>query len=245
MFSGFYSAASGMLMNQRRLNMISNNMANQNTPGYQARKLVGTTFEDELVRQQNGQNTQIGKGTPISIVAEEAIDFTAGSYDTTNRSFDAAIYGNGFFTVQDGDTAYLTRNGNFDRDTEGYLILPGVGRVAGSQGPVQVGGGNFSIGPTGAVYNADGNMIDLLQIVEPADYNNLEVNNNGMYTVTDGQTNRVYPRIQQGVLEKSNVNVSKEMTDAMDVQRAFQSCGKALSIIDQMNQKTASEIGKL
>ena len=56
---------------------------------------------------------------------------------------------------------------------------------------------------------------------------------------------QVYPTVCQGKLEQSGVNLNNEMTRAMEVQRAFQSCGKALTIIDQMNQKTANDIGKL
>lgn len=244
MFSGFYTAASGMMMNQRRLNLISNNMANQSTPGYQAKHLAATTFEDELVRQQNGQKTQIGGGTPISIVSEEAIDFTAGSYKDTNRPYDVAIKGAGYFSIQGEQGQCLSRNGNFSLDGEGYLVLPGVGRVMGEQGPIQVGTGTFSVGEIGGVYDVNGNLIDRLQIVEPEDYGTLIQNPDGTYTA-EGQVNQVYPETQQGMLEQSNVNLQKEMTSAMEIQRAFQSCGKALSIIDQMNQKTASEIGKL
>ena len=89
----------------------------------------------------------------------------------------------------------------------------------------------------------NGDLIDRLRIVEPADYGTLTQNPDGTYTAA--QVNQVYPETQQGMLEESNVNLQKEMTSAMEVQRAFQSCGKALSIIDQMNQKTANDIGKL
>lgn len=141
MFSGFYTAASGMLMNQRRLNAVSNNMANQNTPGYQAKKVIGTTFDEELLRQQGGIETNIGGGSPIAIVAEEAIDFTQGNLKETNRPYDMAISGNGFFVIQGEGQEYLTRNGNFDRDNEGYLVLRGVGRVLGDDGPIKVDNG--------------------------------------------------------------------------------------------------------
>lgn len=244
MYSGFYTAASGMLMNQRRLNVISNNMANQNTPGYQAKKLVGTTFEDELLRQQGGKKVRIGGGAPIAITAEEAIDFTPGNYKATDRPYDMAINGNGFFTVQGDNQQYLTRNGNFDRDQEGYLILRGIGRVLGDNGPIRVANGFFHVGADGTVYGENNNQIGRVRISEPADYDDLVQNDNGTYTA-NGELRRVYPEIQQGMLEESNVQVGKEITDAMDVQRAFQSCSKALTIIDQMNQKTASEIGKI
>ena len=244
MFSGFYTAASGMLMNQRRLNAVSNNMANQNTPGYQAKKVIGTTFDEELLRQQGGIETNIGGGSPIAIVAEEAIDFTQGNLKETNRPYDMAISGNGFFVIQGEGQEYLPRNGNFDRDNEGYLVLRGVGRVLGDDGPIKVDNGFFNVGSTGGVFSENGQLLGMLRVEEPADYDALVQNDNGTYT-SGGQTTRVYPTVSQGRLEASNVNLGKEMTDAMSVQRAFQSCGKALTIIDQMNQKTASEIGKL
>lgn len=245
MYAGFYTAASGVLMNQRALNMVSENVANQQTPGYHAKELVRSTFEDELVRQQNGQTTPLGGGSPISVVAEEHIDFSQGEYADTNRVFDLAAFGNGFFTIQGQNGEVYTRNGNFNVDEEGYLVLSGVGRVLGENGPIRVGGSNFSVGPSGNVYDADANVLGRLRMEEPEDYNNLALNNDGTYTVQGGQMERVYPEIHQGVLEESNVDMNQQMTDAISYQRAFQSCSKALTIIDQMNQKTASDIGKL
>ncbi len=245
MFSGFYTAASGMLMNQRRLNAVSNNIANQSTPGYQAKKVIGTTFENELIRQQNGENIRIGGGVWTSVTSEESIDFTQGSLKETDRPYDVALNGNGFFVIQGEGQEYLTRNGNFDRDNEGYLILRGVGRVLGDNGPIRVDNGFFRIGSTGGVFSENGQMLGMLRIVEPENYNTLVQNDNGTYGAGEGQIKRVYPGVQQGWQEQSNVDLSREMTDAMEIQRAFQSCGRAISIVDQMNQKTASEIGKI
>lgn len=245
MFSGFYTVASGVLMNQRALNMVSENVANQQTPGYMAKRLIKTTFGDELVRQQNLQNTSIGGGDPISIVAKEAIDSSEGEYADTGRIYDIAANGAGFFTIQGQNGEVYTRNGNFDVDGEGYLVLPGVGRVLGEGGPIQVNGSRFIVGRSGNVYDLDANVLGLLQMQGPEDYNTLVQNTDGTYSNPGGQMRRVYPEMRQGVLEESNVDLGREMTDAMSYQRAFQTCSKALTIVDQMNQKTASEIGKI
>lgn len=245
MFSGFYTAASGMLMNQRRLDTVSNNMANQNTPGYQAKKVIGTTFDEELLRQQGNVETPIGVGSPIAVVDREAVDFTQGNLKETKRAYDVAVSGKGFFVIQGEGQEYLTRNGNFDRDNEGYLVLRGVGRVLGDDGPIRVDNEFFNVGSTGGVFSENGQLLGMLRMEEPTDYDALVQNGNGTYTADGGQLQRVYPQVSQGWLEASNVNLGKEMTDAMSVQRAFQSCGRALTIIDQMNQKTASEIGKI
>ena len=60
MFSGFYTAASGMLMNQRSLNMAANNIANVKTSGYKPKRLVKTTFDQQLVREMNEELKQKG-----------------------------------------------------------------------------------------------------------------------------------------------------------------------------------------
>ncbi|MBU9739284.1 flagellar hook-basal body protein [Diplocloster agilis] len=246
MFSGFYTAASGVLMNQRALNLSANNIANMKTPGYHSKRLLRTTFEEELVRQENGQTTPIGGGAPISIVAAEASTYKQGMIEETGKIYDLAINGNGFFVVQGEDREYLTRSGNFTRDEEGYLVLPGIGRVLGDNGQIQVGDAGFTIGLDGRVYDAAGQERNQIRLVAPENYDNLVFYDNGTYGVEDGaQLNRVYPDVYQGNLERSDVDLNAEMTRAMECQRAFQSCGKALTIIDQMNQKTSSEIGKL
>ena len=69
MYQGFYTIASGILMQERAINVLSNNLVNVNTPGYKASRLVATTFEEQLLRVENGRDTLIGKSVPISIVA--------------------------------------------------------------------------------------------------------------------------------------------------------------------------------
>ena len=246
MFSGFYTAASGMLMNQRSLDMAANNIANVKTIGYKPKRLVKTTFNEQLVRQMNGQTQGLGQGSTISIGTREMTTHGQAPVVDTGQTYDLAINGDGFFVIQGTDGQYLTRNGHFKRDEEGNLILPGVGQVMGDGGPVYVDESGFRVGADGIIYDNEDGELDQIQIVEPDDYDNLTFYDNGTYGAGGGVTlTQVYPTVYQGKLEQSGVNLNNEMTRAMEVQRAFQSCGKALTIIDQMNQKTANEIGKL
>lgn len=246
MFSGFYTAASGMLMNQRSLDMAANNIANVKTSGYKPKRQVKTTFNEQLVRQMNGQTQGLGQGSTISIGTREMTTHGQAPVVDTGQTYDLAINGDGFFVIQGTDGQYLTRNGHFKRDEEGNLILPGVGQVMGDGGPVYVDESGFRVGADGIIYDNEDGELDQIQIVEPDDYDNLTFYDNGTYGAGGGVTlTQVYPTVYQGKLEQSGVNLNNEMTRAMEVQRAFQSCGKALTIIDQMNQKTANEIGKL
>lgn len=246
MFSGFYTAASGVLMNQRALNISANNIANVKTNGYRAKRLVKTTFDQQLVREMNGQTDGLGGGSTISLAQGEMTSHKQGSIVDTGKKYDLAISGNGFFVIQGENQQFLTRNGHFTKDEEGYLVLPGVGRLMGDAGPVMVDEAGFKVGSDGIIYDDEDGELDQIQIMEPDNYDNLTFNDNGTYGANDGVAlNQVYPEIYQERLEESGVDLNSEMTRAMELQRAFQSCGKALTIIDQMNQKSVSEVGKL
>lgn len=246
MFSGFYTAASGVMMNQRALNVSANNIANVKTSGYRAKRLIKTTFDQELVRQMGGNVTRMGGGSTISVAEGEMTSHKQGPLVDTGKTFDLAISGDGFFVIQGEDNVYLTRNGHFTKDEEGNLILPGIGQVMGDGGPITVEEEGFKVGENGIIYDAEGGELEQIQIMSPDNYDNLTFYENGTYGAGDNVAlEQVYPDIYQGKLEESGVDLNSEMTRAMELQRAFQSCSKALTIIDQMNQKTASEIGKL
>lgn len=246
MFSGFYTAASGMLMNQRALNLSANNIANVKTNGYRAKRLVKTTFDQQLVREMNGQTAGVGGGSTISLAQGEKTSHKQGSIVDTGKKFDLAISGDGFFVIQGENQQFLTRNGHFTKDGEGYLVLPGVGRLMGDAGPVMVDEAGFKVGGEGIIYDDEDEELDQIQIMEPDNYDNLTFNANGTYSAGNGVTlNQVYPEVHQARLEESGVDLNAEMTRAMEIQRAFQSCGKALTIVDQMNQKSVLEVGKL
>ncbi len=234
MLQGFYSVASGMLMQQRHLNVISNNLANAQTSGYKARRLLSTTFEQTLARMERNHNGVIGTGNSTRIVSEVNDLWTEGGVTETQRPFDMAIDGYGFFNIQaeDGET-YLTRNGQFDLDEEGYLILRGQGRVLGTGGPLQLGISNIRVLQDGTIENADtGAGLGQLQITEPAANAVTTAQRNGMYLTTAAQPVQG-PVVEQGVYENSNVNLSDELAAMIMTQRNFSSAAQALQWIDR------------
>lgn len=245
MLQGFYSAASGMMMQQHGLNVIANNMANAETPGFKTNRLLSTTFEQTLLnRIEGGQKNGIGSGSPIRIVREVSDMYTNGGVTETGRPFDMAVTGTGFFNVQaeDGQT-YLTRNGQFDLDEEGYLILRGQGRVLGTGGALRLTTSNIKVDGTGTITNAEtGANLGQLRITEPAN-EDAEITQfkNGMYQVTGGEVvNAPNPEVLQGGLENSNVNISNEMTEMMMAQRNFASASQMLKMIDATYAKAVN-----
>lgn len=128
MMRSLFSAVSGLKAHQQRMDVIGNNIANVNTPGF---KKSQTTFQDMLSQMIRGASRQVegGRGgtNPMQVglgVTIGAINtvMTAGSPQDTGKNTDLAIEGEGFFVVSDGSRSYYTRAGAFDFDSDGYLI---------------------------------------------------------------------------------------------------------------------------
>lgn len=248
MLEGFYTSLSGMLVHQRTLSTLSNNIVNSKTPGFKEERLVSTTFQEELmIRQEKGVNNPLGTGNPIRLVENVVSDMEAAALTETGRPFDIAIVGNGYFNVASGEQKYVTRNGNFDIDEEGYLILSGAGRVQGENGDILLSSSDFTVLADGTIYNADGDVVDKLMITAPPEGEELVKFTNGLYVATDTQTqlNAEEYQTAQNNLEMANFDVNRQYTLIMEAQRAFQSCSSALKMMDSISQKAASQIAAI
>ena len=105
---GFYIAASGMLAQQRTINVLANNMANVKTPGFKARRVISETFEQELLtRMEKGNTKVIGPGDATRVISDVATDFGENLLEETGRPFDLALVGPGYFNIQGEQNQYL------------------------------------------------------------------------------------------------------------------------------------------
>ena len=246
MLSGFYSIASGMLAQHRNIDLIANNLVNMDTPGFRAERMVFNTFRHELmIRQEAGRRTFIGATSPITLVDDVLTLHHSGLYEQTGHPFDLAINGRGLFVLEgDEGQTYLTRGGQFHMDEGGYLVRLGIGRVMGQNGPVRVQNARFSVQPDGTVLNQDGRRIDALLIADTPELGDLERLRNGMYQMPEGEdwVAAVGFQLQQGVLERSNVNFNTEIANFIEAQRHFQAASSALTMIDAMNRRAVTQI---
>ena len=251
MYSGFYTLASGILTRQNEIDVLGNNITNVKTPGYKTDRVETSAFEMELmVRMENGEPTVLGDGVGqvSSIIRDIHTIMEPGIIEATERELDVAINGDGFFNIRtvDGQTA-ITKNGNFDLDEEGYLVLNGVGRVLGQNGEIYVGESGFKIGANGAITSANGNYIDTLLINKPAEGITVTKLENSSFLIQN-QGDLVEAEsftIIQGALESSNVDINTELTKLIEAQRSFQLYSSALQIIDQMDQNGSSKIASV
>lgn len=246
---GFYSLTSGMLTQQRKIDISSNNIANINTAGYKKEQAVTTNFGNLLINKykQNGvneENAYIGEVSLIRTMEENNTIHSQGAFDETGKDTDFAIVGPGFFAVDNNGIILYTRNGSFNIDEEGYLFLKGAGRVQGEFGDIYIGTDKFE-------FREDGNLIvedeevDKIAIYDFADYNTLQKFAEGLF-IADIEPDLVdYPKVINKTIERSNVNITEELTGILSSQRALQTAAQALKIYDMINDKAVNEIGKI
>lgn len=247
---GFYTAASGILTNERTINVLTNNMVNAKTPGFRASRVVTTTFDQELLTRIEGLNTgRIGTGSIMRRVEDVLVDYSPTSLEQTDSPYDMALDGLGYFNIQDGEgNQYLTRNGAFELDAQNRLALTAGGLVLGEKGIIQLTTSDFTVETDGTIYDAEGEIVDRLLLTIPPEGTQIEEQRNGMYTVPDMALNvpvDATTQVIQGYLERNNIDINQEYTRVMEAQRAFQSCSTALQIIDRIDQKSAQQIAAL
>lgn len=257
MLRGYYTAASGIVTSEKKLNTYANNLSNASTTGYKKDDLVSGTFGEHLaVRMNTYQGVPhhaIGRGVYMQVVDEKYTNYTQGGFEFTERPMDFAIAGEGFFLVTDSEGGeFLTRDGQFSIDEEGYLVLPGFGRVQGEGGDLQIGTSFFGVDKMGNIYltppdaeeGEEPEQIGRLLVVAPDDYTALEKAQTGLYTAEDFAA--VEPdQIMQGRLERSNVNMAEEMTRMMSSQRQFQTCSQIVKMYDDLAEKINTQLARV
>ena len=210
-------------------------MSNVSTPGFKMDRLMQSTFRDEMIyRYDKYGKTAVGAVSRMNIGDERITDYTEGGVRETGASMDVGLIGSGFFEIQTDNGMVYTRNGSFNLNNQGYLILPGMGRVMGTNGPIQVDTDDITIDSQGRITAADnGRYFGTLDIVDFADYGELTKVTGGVFTTGANPvgSNAV---VTQKFLEDSNVNLAEQMTAMMSSQRVLQGSAQVLRMYDQL-----------
>lgn len=251
MFRGFYQLTSGMLSQGRRLDVIANNMSNVSTAGYKADRYTDSTAFKEVLLNRLGNKDKVHTeeiGPYAYILAPDQLytDYTQGSLEETELPLDFAIEGDGFFAIEwDGEVGY-TRAGSFNLDEEGYLVLPGQGRVLDAdRQPIRLPTDNVYVDEKGGIYTlANRNLLANVGVFAFADNGALERNDHGLFTGGQPQASENYV-IHHKWLERSNANMVHEMVSMMSAQRALQSAAEMSKIYDQVITKDTTELGRM
>lgn len=213
MYTSFYTAARGAMEQQKKMDVVANNLANVNNYGYKPKNAVFSELMHYNLNNYRGDETPMKAGTGV-IVERTDTDFTPAGYITTNGVNDYAIEGKGFFMLQspiDGSVTY-TRNGRFSisyRGQDAYLVNDNGSFVLDrNRQPIRVNGGERgTIGVFGF------RVLDGMQSTG---------NNEFAPTARNGEPFLMEDaKVVDHALETSGVDMADQMSKVIESQRAY------------------------
>jgi flagellar basal-body rod protein FlgG len=258
MSGSIYMAAHGALAYEKRMEILSNNIANVNTVGFKQDKTQFQQYYASALGNNNPQASSHGDTTQAEefwFAVSTHTDYSTGPLKNTGNRFDLAISGDGFFCIQTPDGIQYTRRGDFGIDVNGNLVTQEGWPVLGDGGEITVEsqadfgdikGHEILVHEDGTV-EVDGNSVDKLRIVEFSDPQQLAKagKTNFMASAGSGAESAATDyRIAQGTLELSNVDAVRMMTELIETLRGYESYQKVMRTIDEVNAKSINEIGK-
>lgn len=228
----------------RSMDVIANNLANVSTPGF---KRETAQFE-QYVSQVQPAEGQTGTQT-VSFVKNAGIlrDLSQGELSRTGAPLDVGINGNGYFVVQTPAGMRYTRDGHFSLDQNGQIVTSDGYPVQGDGGAITItpDDGTINIGPDGtisSILNGNSNQIGKLQVVDFANDAALTKQGSNLYSTTQ-LTAPATAKVQQGMLEGSNVQPVIEITHMIDVTRAYQMTATLSSSQESLMRQAISQLG--
>lgn len=222
----------GGLRQERKLEAVSNNLANADTTG----------FKEDTISFDAKFKAQLNK------------DFSQGSIQVTGNPLDVALSGQGFFKIETSEGIKYTRNGNFTLDANGILVDQNGNSVMGQGGAIAIAANGEDIEQEGLSINQigeitmAGEIIDTLDIVTFMDLRKLQRDGQNLLSYKGETTDEIQADqavVQHRALEKSNIKVVDEMVRMIDYHRMFETFTKAMLTFDEIDSKAINDVGKL
>ena len=266
---GIYTALSGAMAQTLKMDTIANNIANVNTTGF---KRDQQTFGEYLTAVEKEQQVMNIPRVPASIEsfydmnggdkgfvdsAGTYTNFEQGSLKATGGKLDVALDGPGFFEVSTPNGIRLTRAGNFTIDGNGQLVNKDGhavllensqdSNISAEERAVKFSGNQtVYISDAGEIFDGETKMgkLSVLNVTNPESLQKIGNNNYDFKPNMAPQVVSVAsPRMKQGFIETSNVNIIHEMTDMIMAQRVFEGTQKAMKTYDEMADKLINQVG--
>lgn len=262
-----YIGASGAYANQRKLEAISNNLANVSTQGYKRDIPVFIAIPEtkspitplapklyfDLHKEQISQR--------MVMFDETHTDFSQGTFNETGNTLDLAIMGDGFFAVETPDGVRFTRAGNFFLSQNGYIITQDGYKLLGANGDyLRVPFEEWSpedivVSPDGGVFvgvrqgdTRKSVLIGKIGVYNiPQDITITRKIGQNLFEVSDSSFVREAENFEilQGYLETSNVNPISEMMALIEAQRSFEMNSRVITATDSLIATSIRELGRV
>ena len=264
MVRGLYTAWTGLRNEEKRMDVVTNNMANADTTGYKKVDVTSQSFDRQLAVKIDdptiGPNIKQGIGVNLGVkIGETYYDMSQGNFRQTEDQYNLALSGSGFFTISTTDksgttTTRYTRDGDFTVTRDGYLVTKDGDYVLNQAGAQNTDpnarirlnpNAKITIDELGNIYQND-QLVTRIGVVDFDDYNYISKYGENLYDLVDGgQITASDAKVQQGCIEGSNVNVVDEMVKMITISRAYQAGQKVINTVDETLDKTVNQVGKV
>ena len=257
MLRGIYTSGLGMIIQNKKMEVISNNLANVNTNGYKSDSAVFESFDEVLTKRINDWYTpedpsgKLGNMHLSTDVGQIFTNYQQGKLISTGNKTDLAISNgnNSFFVVnvpgESGEQERYTRDGAFTQDAAGNLVTKEGYAVKGQNGAINLKGGDFQVTAKGEIVQ-DGKIVDQLMIKTFKDTSNLRKVGDNMVSIEGQAEEKEFDgSIAQGFIESSNVNSIKEMIDMITVVKAYEASQKVIKVEDETLGRAVNDIASL
>lgn len=249
MIHGLYQSAAGMLTNEYRQNVLSNNLANADTVGFKRDVPVFAERQPEAAGgSRNGPSADWLRSLSGGVwLGQTATDHSAGPQMRTGNPLDAALAGPGFFVVQGANGPLHTRDGRFMTTWDGRLVS-----AADAAPVVGVGGTTIQVNPQGPTPTLDedgqvlqgGAIVGQLAVEDFADYRLLEKLGDGRWFAQGVKAGASLARVKSEHVEASAVEAVPELTSMMTATRAYQLNARMVQIQDESLGRMISVIAR-
>ncbi len=290
MWRGLYTAATGMVSESKRTDVIANNISNAATTGYKKDVAIQGEFENLLIKRVYDHESSSAVGADMKVlsklntnaedvtqfkgfkvgsesqapigklglgdyIAEIAVDYSQGSLESTGNELDLAIAGEGFFAIQTPEGVRYTRNGAYVKNSAGVVQdLRGYNLLDVAGNPIVIPGNvNVTINGAGEIFTVENPARQLarIQVVQFADRRAVQKQGDNLfYAATDNAGNVAQPvpasgEVMQGMLEKSNIEIVREMVELIHNHRLYEANSKAVTTQDAMLDAAVNQLGRI
>ncbi len=258
MLRGLYTAWTGMLNEQNRMDIMTNNLANVTTVGYKKEGSTSQSFKDVLTVKVKDASVGLervertGIRNPGVKIGENYVDYTQGSFRITDNTYDLALSGDGFFAIEftnkAGETSTkYTRAGQFTLNKEGYLVTQEGDYVLDDQNRrIQLDTlHDTRIDEQGNVMQ-NGETLARIQVTDFENYDYLQRYGETYFEPIEGaETTPADATVIQGYLEMANAQPVVEMVNLITISRAYESNQKILQTYDSSLDIAVNQLGKV
>lgn len=257
MVKGLYTAYTGMLNEQHRMDVITNNLANSATTGYKREGATSEAFSEELALRIKDRSdpyvaAPLGHVSLGVKIGETYRDYSDGPLRETGNTFDLGLTGNGFFEIEftnkDGEVfVKYTRDGSFTINSDNNLVTKDGDYVLDTAGnhitvdPLL----DYSVSAQGVITQG-GNQVAQIQVTDFEDYNYLEKYGENLYQTVEGAVEQPAAAVvHSGYLEASNVQAVQEMVEMISLSRAYETNQKMIQTIDTTLEGATTTLGRV